>query len=633
MCGIFGLFSSDTHANFNGRASRALSLLAHRGPDDRGVAMNHLVGGTLMLGQTRLSIIDLSEGGHQPMHSIDGRYSIVFNGEIYNYIELRGELRILGCEFRSDSDTEVLLNCWMIWGAECLSRLRGMFAFSIYDSVTGLLTCVRDAFGIKPLFYRVKDNGVAFASEISVVSALLESKKSLNKQRAYDYLIHGSYDDRDTTFLEDIFHLLPGHMMVFSLNEFNRKQPIEMTRWWWPTIEERTDIRFSDAVDQLRSMFLDNVKLHLRSDVPLGVALSGGLDSSALVSAIRYIEPQMPIHTFSFVARNSSVNEEIWVDQVNQRVGSIAHKIVVEPSEMAADFDDMILAQGEPFAGTSIYAQYRVFKLAKARGIITILDGQGGDEILAGYDGYPSFRLKSLAQSGDMIGFFQFLLNWTRWPGRSIVKALGGFASEVADLRLRQFLLKFKGTTNVTWLNMQAIQSYGGNTQSPFLTHAQSMPKRYMAAALRKAMVGDGLAKLLRHADRNSMRWSIESRVPFLLTDLAEFTLTLPENYLVSKQGESKHLFRKALDGIVPEAIIQRRDKIGFATPEAHWLRTNVSTINRWIDEAPHVSFIDKVKAKHHVNCGLQKDGKFDYSIWRILNFYRWISLNEVQVD
>jgi asparagine synthase (glutamine-hydrolysing) len=387
MCGLFGHFSplpvSDQQEQHDCLLN-AQHALHHRGPDDSGLetlavpSRSGSPAGSLSLGHTRLSIIDLSPGGHQPMQSANDRYRIVFNGEIYNYRELRQELKGLGHRFQTDSDTEVLLAAWAQWGESGLRRLTGMFAFAVFDRHKQTLTLVRDAFGIKPLFFRLERNALHFASEMPALLALLPAQPELNYQRAYDYLVWGQYDNSRETFYQGIEHLEPGHVLRVDLQQLAAGQMVERPRrWWWPSISERTDLSFEDAAAQLREMFLNSVRLHLRSDVPVGAALSGGVDSSAVVCAMRHLEPDMPIHTFSYVARGSAVDEEAWVDIVNTHVGAIAHKVVVEPDDLAGDLNDMIRAQGEPFGGTSIYAQYRVFKAAREAGIVvTMAKGQ-----------------------------------------------------------------------------------------------------------------------------------------------------------------------------------------------------------------------------------------------------------------
>jgi asparagine synthase (glutamine-hydrolysing) len=449
MCGILGLYSISSNkleGFFDAKLELALNALKRRGPDDSGlerIVLPSLANDQqfLALGHTRLSIIDLTSSGHQPMNSFDGRYAIVFNGEIYNYRELRAELKSAGHIFYTDSDTEVLLISWIHWGEDCLYHLIGMYAFAIYDRHSGLLNCVRDPFGIKPFFY-TKDHGFIFASEINALIELMPKKPTLNWQRSYDYLVHGDYDSSTETFFSGIYHLQPGHLIQINTFTGEVESP---KRWWSPQIKEQLVLKFDDAVSQVREIFLKNIRLHLRSDVALGAALSGGIDSSAIVCAIRHIEPDLPINTFSYIAPGTELNEEYWVDLVNKHVNARPHKIYVSNQELVRDLDEMIRSQGEPFGSTSIYAQYRVYQEASESGVIVTLDGQGADEIFAGYDGYPGQRLRSMLENGQISKAINFLNNWSRWPGRSNLMAAKYLVSEVTDGNL----YKIGKSTNV----------------------------------------------------------------------------------------------------------------------------------------------------------------------------------------
>lgn len=628
MCGIVGGWIAQSASQLDFQAG--LAKLAHRGPNDRGLERWDSVGGEVVLGHTRLSIIDLSLAGHQPMQSRCGRYVIVFNGEIYNYRELRQELQVLGQEFDSDSDTEVLLASWITWGAACLARLRGMFAFVVFDKASLKMTCVRDAFGIKPFFYRLDEDGFIFASELPALLALKKQRPGLNLQRAYDYLVAGSYDDRAETFFDGVRQLLPGHTLTLDLEWATIS---EHRRWWWPNIAERTDLSFSEASDQLREMFLANIRLHLRSDVPLGAALSGGVDSSAVVCAMRHVSPDMPIHTFSYVARGSEVDEEYWADLVNTHVGAIPHKVVVSPDELAADIDDMIRAQGEPFGSTSIYAQYRVFKLAHEHGITVTLDGQGADELLAGYRGYPGQRLHSHLDRADWIELLKFLRAWSQWPGRSMNFGAKALIGQLVPNSLRSLALKIAGRDPApAWLDSCFLKERGVVclASHDLLDNTADAGGRRVVAALRQSLTGKGLNSLLRHGDRNSMRWSVESRVPFLTTDMAEFLLSLPEIYLISRQGETKHIFRAAMRGIVPDGILDRKDKVGFATPEQAWMKQLGSKVFDWLDSADDLPFLNAAKCRSEVKSIIDGSRPFDFRAWRLVNFCRWVQITGV---
>jgi asparagine synthase (glutamine-hydrolysing) len=634
MCGIFG-FASKFHefdiSVFEARLKEAQLALDHRGPDDRGLEifpLNYHANnsfGALAMGQTRLSIIDLSSAGHQPMNSYNGRYTIVFNGEIYNYKELRSELKAEGQIFNTDTDTEVLIVAWARWGISGLKRLIGMFAFAIYDRLDQSLTLVRDAFGMKPLFYS-KENMFSFASEIPALLKLIGYKVDINLQQAYNYLVYGIYDSSDTTFFSDINQLMPAHLIRINLCTGAISKPV---RWWKPSIKEENNLSFSDAADQLREIFLNNVRLHLRSDVPVGATLSGGLDSSAIVCSMRHLEPDMPIHTFTYVAEDSNVNEEYWANIVNIYLGAIPHKVLVNPRDLEFDLEDMVSAQGEPFGTTSIYAQYRVFKAAREAGITVMLDGQGADELFAGYDGYPSHYIRSLIELKKYKSIAKFLFQWSRWPNRNLIQAIFnlGLATLPTNLN-RTAWNKFKKSNKPSWLDLKWMTENQVNLDYPNdLPLGADGRGRRLVEHLRNVQSERGLTSLLRHADRNSMRWSIESRMPFLTIELAEFMLKMPESFLLSEQGQTKHVFRAAMRGIVPDEILDRRDKIGFQTPEHQWLTSQETSSKKYKNYVSKSKFINQITLQNLQDQHLKDIDTKHLPVWRLLNYETWYKL------
>lgn len=642
MCGIIGLLSSsyEDQDELQHILARAIDKVSHRGPDDFGIEFfankNISLSQTqiLALGHTRLSIIDLSAAGHQPMHSSNGRYVIIFNGEIYNYSELREELKSSGSIFCSNSDTEVLLAAWERWGHECMRRLNGMFSFAIYDKEDRTLALVRDAFGIKPIYYSKSQiyGRWAFASELPPLLEMLPVHPALNLQRAYDYLAFGSYDEQQETLFENIVQLPPGHWLKVSLDDGSFAEPI---RWWWPNIEENTSLTFIDAVEKLREIFLKNIRLHLRSDVPIGAALSGGVDSSAVVCAMRYLEPDMPIHTFTYVSSDDVVNEEKWADIINSYIGAISHKVKPSSLDLAKDLDTLILTQGEPFGSTSIYAQYRVFQAARDTGITVTLDGQGADELLAGYSGYPHARIRSLLDKHDYLKAVKFLYSWSKWPGRRKRQATFIAIRALLPRSLVKPLRKILSTRSSPWLDQNWLLEHGISGRS-----ARSTPNvniswvhgRHLSATLRDAINGYGLTALLRHGDRNSMHWSIESRVPFLTIELAEFLLSLPEEYLLSSNGETKAIFREAMRGIVPDAILDRKDKVGFETPEQTWLREIPELIEQWLLSAKEIPFLNHKEVVSFVQSSINGSIPFGWQAWRLINFCRWFQIMQPRI-
>lgn len=628
MCGITGFVIPLQSSDYRSKLDASFRCIDHRGPDDTGFEEMNSIKSKIVFGHKRLSIIDLSQAGHQPMSSANGRFTVVYNGEIYNYKELREELKTThGYQFKSDSDTEVLLAAWDRWGDSSLKKFVGMFAFAMYDSTLQKLFLVRDAFGIKPLYCSLTKESFHFSSEVPALISFLPQTK-LNHNTAYNYVLWGQYDTKEETFYKDVFHLLPGHLLEVDVN--NPEAQLKKVRWWWPSVELKNKLTFDDAAKQLREMFLGSVKLHLRSDVPIGAALSGGIDSSAVVCAMRMIEPDMPIHTFSFIAPNSSINEENWIDIVNEYVNAIPHKISVDPSELISDIDDMIQTQGEPFGSTSIYAQYRVFKAAREAGIVVTLDGQGADELLAGYNGYPSYFLKSMFENNEYNESIHFLRNWASWPGRSMKQSCSMFLSNCLPINVKKSILpiltrkKESDWVNQDWINRR----YLTEIHSELENHSNEAKGRRLVEQLRSALTGNGLASLLRHGDRNAMRWSIESRVPFLTIEMAEFLLSLPEDYLLSRKGETKHIFREAMRGIVPDEILDRRDKIGFQTPELDWLKNNKNAIENWLGKVSETPFLNEKNTKREIERILNGTKSFDYRVWRTINYSRWLQIN-----
>jgi asparagine synthase (glutamine-hydrolysing) len=630
MCGIAGGWWTNP-IQAEERLSLALEKIKHRGPDDNGIQIYPVGTSAVALGHTRLSIIDLSAAGHQPMQSRDGRWAIVFNGEIYNYRELRIELQAMGHSFSSDSDTEVLLVAWAQWRHNCLMRLIGMFAFVVLDTEAATLTCVRDAFGIKPFFYSIQGAQFAFASELHALLELLPHKPALNLQRSYDYLVHGDYDSKPDTFYTDVLHLQPGYWIEINAATGKMTQP---QSWWKPQVQERRGWHFEDAVHQVRELFLHNVRMHIRSDVPVGAALSGGIDSSAVVCAMRHVEPDMPIHTFSFIADDRDVNEERWVDRVNAHVGAIPHKVRVNSHELARDLDHMIRSQGEPFCSTSIYAQFRVYQLAHEYGITVTLDGQGADEMLAGYNGYPGQRLRSLLETGRISDAWQFLNNWAGWPGRSRKHAAKHLASEITSGIIYETLRKIDGRTAApSWINTGPLLDQGVSLHKPrFLPDTQTKGRRVMDE-LGLSLTRRGLSNLLRHGDRNSMHFSIESRVPFLTHEMANLLLSMPEDYLISQHGQTKRIFRTAMRQIVPDDVLDRKDKVGFATQEKALLIGMADTVRTWLMEDLKLNFLNHKALLKEFDAITTGRKPYESYVWRWVNFIRWYGIAKIETN
>lgn len=622
MCGIVGGIWNEEVTGLDKKIETVLDCLKHRGPDDNGYEKICLEKKQIILAHTRLSIIDLSNAGHQPMSTEDGRFTIVFNGEIYNYLELRKELEASGLNFQGNSDTEVLLKAWSIWGQDTLLKLDGMFAFVIVDKLHDTLTCARDAFGVKPLFYKQDDGSFLFSSELPSLLALDAGKKEPNLQKAYDYLVFGEYDSGKETFIKGVNQLEPAQIFITQLSD---PDCYTLKTWWKPENIQQIDISFEEAAERVRSEFLTNMKLQLRSDVPLGVALSGGIDSSAVVCAMRRLIPDSDIHTFSYVAKGSEVSEEKWIDIINKSVGAKPHKIIVSGKELTRDLKNMILAQGEPFGSTSIYAQYRIFKHIKKAGITVNLDGQGADELLAGYDGYPGQRVLSLIERFKLLAAIKFSIKWAQWPNRKLGFLLLSLGQIVLPDFLYQAFRSLSGkTASPKWLNSDILENNKVVFRENRLHSRQGEKGRRVIGGLKYNLGRRNLPALLRHADRNSMAFSVENRVPFLSIRLAELLLSLPEEYLISNAGQTKSVFREAMQDIVPETVLQRKDKIGFATPEKDWMFEMAAEMKEWVGHCKNIPFINHNEVLREFETVIDGKGKFTWQLWRWINYSIW---------
>jgi len=640
MCGFAGILGSISAPCAAQLGSRLLNVLEHRGPDDRGWLQ--LAGDRVNRGQEsvnaaccqvllihrRLSILDLTEAGHQPMSTADGRYHIVFNGEIYNYVELREQLEQLGCTFQSHGDTEVLLQAIARWGLDALTRLVGMFAFAVLDTRRRRVLLARDFFGIKPLYWCRWKDGLAFASEIKALLELPGVARSVNPQPLYDYLRYGYTDHSSETLFAGIHHLPPAHYMEISLDDLKTEGPV---RFWQLDLERQSDLSFDEAAAELRRLFLDSVRLHLRSDVPVGAALSGGIDSSAIVMAMRELQGRdLELHTFSYIADDKSISEEHWVDCAGRASGATVHKVRPTTGEVVADLDRLIGIQDEPFGGTSIYAQHRVFRLANEVGIKVMLDGQGADELMAGYHYFLAARLVSLLRQGRLIRAGRLLRSASSLPGASSVRLLMNAAGMMLPLSMQGLGRRLVGQELVPdWLNAEWFAGRGAKPRSFW----QELPRQDLKRHLLQSLTQTSLPGLLRYEDRNSMAYSIESRVPFLTPAMAEFVFSLPEEYLIAKDGTTKALFRKAMRGIVPQEILDRRDKIGFVTPERNWL----GTVRPWVEAlfaGDTVGRIQAINAEAMIErwqAVLAGKVPFDFSMWWCINLIRWAEHYDVQ--
>jgi asparagine synthase (glutamine-hydrolysing) len=656
MCGIAGIASHESSAALVVQTERMLARLAHRGPDDAGMlvfspreslaftldrngrreSLEPPADGscaTVVLGNRRLSIIDLTSAGHQPMRSLDDHSVVTFNGEIYNYLELRRELETLGHRFVTRSDTEVLLAAFGEWGLACLSRLIGMFAVAVLDRPARRLILARDPFGMKPLFYVTRPGTLAFASEIPPLLPLLGGRPHAGRLRVREYLESGLTDHAAETMFAGVQVLPAAHAAIVDLERPDQVTPIP---YWRPDLGRTLEISFPEAAARLRELFLEGVSLHLRSDVPMGVLVSGGIDSSAVVMAMRRLGgPNLDIHTFSYIGSDGAVSEEPWIDLVNQAAGAVPHKIRLEPRDWTADADSLIESQGEPFGSVAIHAQNRLFRCVAAAGVKVTLDGQGGDELLGGYASHLTARLSSLLEQGRWMDGYRLLRGIahqrreTEPTVRQIVRAA---IRTLLPGGLRTALRAIPRSGRRPWLD--AAWSPGDHaTGDPFDANAQRGLR--LRHALWRSLRKGTLPALVRYADRSAMAYSVESRLPFLTPRLAEFVLALPEDYLVGRDATRKRAFREAMRGIVPDPILERRDKVGFAVPVRSWLPA-IPELLEALQFAVATPPVEKKRLEPYLaelHAGRELSTEMTYLMWRLATFALWVRRFDVALD
>ncbi len=540
-----------------------VALQRHRGPDGEG----YFDGRGVSLGHCRLAIIDLTDAGHQPMADEDGRFWITFNGEIYNYLELREELREFGVHFHGGSDTEVLLAAYRHWGAKCLERLRGMFAFAIWDQRTQCLFAARDRLGIKPFHYWVNGTKqLAFASELKALLEFLPERVG-NTALAKQYLAWNVIDhEPGETMVSGIKRLIPGHALLWRQGE-----GLQTWRYWELKVSE--DFQVSPAqeaslIGEFRHRFEETVALHLRSDVPVGTCLSGGLDSSSIACIVnselhrRGVWHKNSLHTFSACFEDPRLDERPYMKVVVDAIKCQSHYVFPSGEQFVEDMERLIWHQEEPVGGSGVYAQYCVARLARNNGIKVLLDGQGADEQLAGYRKFILVYLRELIKTGSYSSAAREALAFFCRP--ELIRTSRFFDA-------RRYLYNSLPEGAVLWAE-------GAFPDRPdTLGIGTSLGSRIEADLTRFS-----LPPLLRYEDRNMMAFGIESRVPFVDHLFVEWVAKLPSSLRLSG-GWTKRILREALRGILPERIRTRRSKLGFVTPEPAWLAGPLST---WFEDA-----------------------------------------------
>lgn len=614
MCGIAG------HIDFAQFAEQGQIVLAemlqsieHRGPDARG---QFEVSPSVFLGHNRLSIIDLSDDSNQPM--IRGDLALVFNGEIYNYLEIREELIGQGVQFKTESDTEVIIESYKKWGRDCVNRFVGMWAFAIWDDAKRELFCSRDRFGIKPFYYIHKDGAFYFASEMKALKKSRLFQNRYNERVVLKALHLGPFGADSETHFEDIKSLVSAHNAIFKDGQ------LTTSRYWDIDFSNQCTLKFqADRIEKFKELFIDSINLHMRSDVEVGGCLSGGLDSGAIASVVGQKYPDVNFRTFNIFYEGSGasdVDERPWVNQITDKYPTLKpHFLSPTDEDLINAFDRFAYHQDVPVSGSSPLSGYFVMRLAAEHGIKVLLNGQGSDEYLAGYM-HAFYRL-----IGTSLSRFNIPESISRMAHHSKDQGLG--AKDKVALLARSLYSSITDEQGMAVGQLKRKFAYLSSSIAPdSLVNYPSLGQSRFTEYLYHATFSSTLPTLLHYEDRNSMAFSIESRVPFLDHRLVEYAFSLPDQDKIY-QGKTKYVLRESMRDFLPSAIKNRKDKKGFVTPgEVKWLRgplKHLTEINP--DGLPMLDPNKTSKVLNAYNAGDNSNAKL---VWRLATLNHWMKNN-----
>jgi asparagine synthase (glutamine-hydrolysing) len=584
MCGIAGIVALD---GFDPQTLVDMThVISYRGPNGFGFAYTELGQGQRVeiihnenrhprlsrpvvgLGNRRLAILDTSSLGSMPMEVDDGALCLTFNGEIYNYKEIRKELEALGHRFKTGTDTEVILHAYKEWGEECLRRFNGMWSFALWDRSKQRIFCARDRFGVKPFFYSFSDRRFFLGSEIKQVLQASALPRRANASAVFDFMQLGLIDHSSATFFEDVHQLPGGHYLTLDLSD--SLVPV-VRRYWELRIEPQTNLSEEDATEEFLARFQNAVKLRLRSDVPIGICLSGGLDSSAILCQAKQLAPEIQFQTFSACFEEKAIDERAFMSIAIAATGCVGHPTYPKGPAFWENIHTMAFHHDEPLGSGSTFSQWSIMADARNHGIPVVLCGQGADEILCGYQKYRYFHLWHLLRHRDP-RFVREIMLWTRNGTKS--------SGKWADI-LRYMPAMFRQPFSPVERFCTAEFRNDFRKVGSRLGAANSIADRQKTDLTYSSIPG-----MLRHEERNAMAHSVESRLPFLDYQLVEFAVNCPSSFKL-RDGWSKWLLRNAMKGILPEPIRLRKTKLGFDAPEDKWMRLGLQNGHRGLWQSP----------------------------------------------
>lgn len=605
MCGIVGF--TGTPDKF--KLKQMTDSIAHRGPDGESFYESDNV----QLGMRRLSIIDLVTPNIYPVTNEEKTLFCEFNGEIYNYKDLRQELISQGHKFHTESDSETIVHGYEQWGEDVVKHLRGMFTFALYDTDKKQLMVARDRLGIKPMYYAEFDGRVIFASEIKAILAAWPIDRRPDDASVWRFLATRVHDDNKFTFFANVKRILPGHYMLIDEHGNYRFQ-----QYWQPEVNpqfhsDKPDNYYSDL---LREKILESMKLHLITDVPLGITLSGGLDSSAVASMARKLidegtdlhTEQNKLMTFSALHPGETIDESKYINEVIKFTNAEAHSVVPDVDSFWGEIDNWVYFQEEPTISTAPYAYFSVMREAH-KYVKVLLSGQGGDELLAGYIPYFMSYVQSAQDAGRIWDIARETIQGFDLYAPFFKQKLESLLGKKTELNIRDLLKVDTGANDEIASRVQHAHAKNLNERLLFDITKGSVPN------------------LLRYEDKNSMAHSIESRVPFLDHELVEMVLNMPIDQKI-KHGWNRYVYRNAMKGLMPELNRKRRSKIGFVNSEWEWLKAKHNEIREIFASERFFSrkYWDGAKVLNEFNLWVAGARHGDgLMFWRILSTELWM--------
>ncbi|XVN42046.1 MAG: asparagine synthase (glutamine-hydrolyzing) [Candidatus Rickettsia vulgarisii] len=550
MCGIAGIISNKDISSLEALVQRMNSLQVHRGPD--GEEYWHSSNKNVYFAHRRLAIIDLSNNALQPLVSHDNLYSIIFNGEIYNYQELKEQCVKKGSKFFSNSDTEVIIEYIRHFGVDGIKDFRGMWAFVLYDIKNNKTILSRDPFGIKPLYYTIYEDCLYFASEIKAIRLINEQFNNIDEVTKQIFLDFGYLDIGEWTFFKNIKRFPQASYAEINLSKEVTVKPII----YWQPPKQLTDIDEETATKKLNDLLKQSITRHMVSDVPIAFCLSGGLDSSTIVGmATKLVQDNDKLNSFTTHYPNfPEIDEAKWARLAVDHTGVHPNWIEVQYQDFIKEFDLVLYHHDEPFGSTSVYAQNAIFKAINQAGLKVSLDGQGADEIFAGYNSYHFFFLKYLLKGKK---FLKFLLE--------TVELFIKFPNFICNnfTYIKRFFNRRPSNNVIS--NSEAYQERLKQIKN--LLRANNFNELLLTT-----LISSSIPQLLRNGDRNSMKNQVESRVPFLDVDLVNFVISLPDHFKIRK-AIKKYLLKQVAYNYLPKKLVERTDKLGFPSPEKAWMK------------------------------------------------------------